>query len=389
MPQPLFRLGDHGPAVAQVRDHLARLGLLIGEPAQRLDDASLDAQFDPAVEQAVRAFQQQRGLNADGIVGVETWRRLDDARWRLGDRVLRLVSRRMVTGDDVVALQRRLLELGFDPGRVDGVFGPDTDHALRDLQRNLGIPLDGLCGPVTFKALDRLARTVTGGEPHALREAERLRRSGPGLAGKVVVIDPGHGGADPGVRAHGMTEAEVTSDLAARIEGRLAAVGVVAVLTHGRLPDSADPIADGPRAHLANEVDADLVLSLHCDGSANAHAQGVATFFYGAGRHGVHSVVGEAFADLLQDEVVARTDLLDGRVDGKTWELLRGTRMPAVRLELGYLTHPGDAARLADAAFRDAVAEAVLVALQRLYLPGQVDLTTADIGVTGLTEPVG
>ena len=60
----------------------------------------------------------------------------------------------------------------------------------------------------------------------------------------------------------------------------------------------------------------------------------------------------------------------------KTWELLRLTRMPVVRLELGYVTHPGDAARLADPAFRDTVAEAVLVAVQRLYLPPDLDPPT-------------
>ena len=68
---------------------------------------------------------------------------------------------------------------------------------------------------------------------------------------------------------------------------------------------------------------------------------------------------GEQFAGLLQRELVARTDLLDCGIHGKTWDLLRRTRMPAVRLEVGYVTHPGDAARLADPAFRDTVAEAV------------------------------
>jgi N-acetylmuramoyl-L-alanine amidase len=178
----------------------------------------------------------------------------------------------------------------------------------------------------------------------------------------------------------------VVFDLASRIEGRLAAVGVTAVLTHGRLDPDALPPTDAERARLANEVDADLVLSLHTDGSANPAAQGVATFYYGAGRHGVHSVVGEAFADLLQAEVVARTDLLDGHTDAKTWELLRGTRMPAVRLEVGYLTHAGDAARLADPQFRDAVAEAVLVSLQHLYLPQDPAVVVLDPPVH---EPVG
>jgi N-acetylmuramoyl-L-alanine amidase len=75
---------------------------------------------------------------------------------------------------------------------------------------------------------------------------------------------------------------------------------------------------------------------------------------------------------LLQHEIVERTDLLDARTDAKTWELLQRTRMPAVRLDVGYLTHSGDAARLADPAFRDTVAEAVLVSLQRLYQPTDV-----------------
>jgi len=126
---------------------------------------------------------------------------------------------------------------------------------------------------------------------------------------------------------------------------------------------------------LANRLDADLVVSLHADGQSVPQAQGVATFFYGAGPSGASSAVGRRVAELVQDEVVSRTDLLDGRIDGKTWDLLRHTRMPAIRLEVGYLSNPGDAARLADPAFRDTIAEAVLVALQRLYLPREAPAT--------------
>jgi N-acetylmuramoyl-L-alanine amidase len=375
VPHPVYRFGDHGPAVAQIRDHLRRLEFLPAEPttpvaAHSLDDA-LDAPFDATVERAVRAFQQRRGLIADGVVGSATWRCLDDARWRLGDRVLRYGVHHMQTGDDVAALQGRLHELGFDPGRIDGIFGPDTERALQEFQRNVGTPADGLCGPVTFKALDRLARTVVGGEPHLIREVQRLQRSGPGLAGKVIVIDPGHGGSDRGVTAGELCEADLVADLAARIEGRLGAVGATAFLTRGpALPDQA-PLTEGARAAFANDLDADLLLSLHIDAHDSPHAQGVAAFYYGSGGpRGVHSAVGERFAELLQREIVERTDLLDARTDAKTWELLQRTRMPAVRLDLGYLTHPGDCARLVDPAFRDTVAEAVLVSLQRLYQVG-------------------
>ena len=329
MTQQSYRLGDHGPAVAQIRDHLALLGLLSDEPAER-SSAEWDAAFDAEVDAAVRAFQQQRGLIADGVVGPSTWRRLDGARWALGDRVLRYGTRHMQHGDDVAALQKRLHDLGFDPGRIDGIFGPDTEHGLKELQRNLGIPADGLCGPVTFRSLDRLARTVVGGEPHRIREAERLHHRGPGLAGKVIVIDPGHGGPDRGVCANGLAEADVVADLASRIEGRLGAVGVTAFLTRGTSVDT--PTASEPeRASFANEVDADLVISLHTDGHDSPHAQGVATFYYGTSG-GSSDAVG---------------DRRDVRRPGAARD--RGSHRPARRThrrqDLGHPAAHGDAGR--------------------------------------------
>ena len=364
-----LRRGDNGPAIAQVRAHLSRLGYV--PPIPLVDP---DQPFDESVERAVLAFQQQRGLACDGVVGRQTWRLLDEARWRLGDRVVRYAPSHLMAGDDIAALQRRLLELGFAPGRIDGMFGPDTEHALRDFQRNVGIPVDGLCGPVTFAALDRLARTVVGGTPDELRETERWVGSGPGLAGKLIVIDPGHGGRDTGSVGHGLVESEVVADLAARIEGRLVAVGVSAYLTRGQLAPDVDPPDETDRARFANRLDADLLLSLHCDSQTTSRAQGVACFHSGAGPSGAWSAVGRTVAEQVQSELVGRTDLLDGRIDGKTWDLLRRTRMPAVRLEVGYLSNAHDAARLAQAAFRDTVAEAVLVALQHVYQPVSADL---------------
>ena len=86
----------------------------------------------------------------------------------------------------------------------------------------------------------------------------------------------------------------------------------------------------------------------------------------------------------MQREIVARTDLLDCKVHAKTWELLRLTRMPAVRLELGHLTSARDAARLAEPSFRDTVAEALLVAVQRLYLPADLDPPTGVLRLVDL-----
>jgi N-acetylmuramoyl-L-alanine amidase len=370
-----YRRGDHGPVIAEVRAKLARLGLL----AQADGDV-----FDDAVDRAVRGFQQARGLRADGIVGPETYRALDEARWRLGDRLLLHAVTHPFVGDDVAELQQRLIEMGFDPGRCDGIFGRRTEAALREFQRNVGLPADGTCGPATLKSLERLRRTVTGGSPQAIREQERLMRSGPALAGKVVVLDPGHGGADRGAVGNGLEEAALVEDLAARIEGRLGALGVAAYLTRGADFSPADP----ERATFANDAAADLFISLHVDGAADPQCQGVATFFYGAAAPGssVRSAAGERLATLLQREIVARTDLLDCHSHARTWELLRLTRMPAVRVEIGYATNPGDATRLASVEFRETVAEAVIAAVQRLYLPPERDVPTGQFRMPVLTR---
>ena len=171
-----------------------------------------------------------------------------------------------------------------------------------------------------------------------------------------------------------LSEADITLDLARRIEGRLAATGVLAVITRSA---DADP-DEVERADTANRLGADLVVSLHCETSESATANGVAAYFYGHDRPGAWSAVGERLADLMRREVVARTGLVDCQSHPRTWDLLRRTTMPAVRLDVGYLTNPDDATLLASPAFRDTVADAVVVAIQRLYLGEQ------DMSMTGV-----
>ena len=127
------------------------------------------------------------------------------------------------------------------------------------------------------------------------------------------------------------------------------------------------------------------MISLHVDRALSPHANGVAAYFYGNRLTGSVSAQGERLADLLRREVTARTDLLDCGVQGKTWDLLRRTRMPAVRLECGYVTHSGDAARLADPSFRDVLAEAVVAGVQRLFLPADADAPTGEIRLSDIT----
>jgi N-acetylmuramoyl-L-alanine amidase len=169
----------------------------------------------------------------------------------------------------------------------------------------------------------------------------------------------------------GVSEADLMLDLARRLEGKMAATGMEALLTRGpnNCPDEAE------RARFANEAGADLILSLHSDGNSSPNAQGVATFHYGTG-NGTSSTVGEALAGFIQREVTARTSMRNCGSHPKSWDLLRLTRCTAVRVEVGYLTNTEDRARLATPGFRDIVAEGILVAVKRLYLLGKDDQPT-------------
>ena len=372
-PSPLLRRGAGGDDVADLKVRLVELGHL--DPGALADD-----DFDDATGIGVRLFQQVRGLSVDGIVGPLTREALQEAGWRLGERVLEEVTGRRMRGDDVAALQHRLLQLGFAVGRVDGSFGRITAQALAEFQSNIGLPADGCAGPATFKALGRLSPMVANGRADVLRDNERILVAGPRLTGKVVVIDPAHGGDDTGNTGNGLTEADLAFDLSGRVAERLAAHGAVAIRTRSRN----DCPTDRQRADLANDHGADLVLSLHFDAIPSPRGNGVASYYFGSGTHSVGSSVGERLADLINRETCMRTGLRNGGSHGKTWDILRFTAMPAVHTELGYLSNADDAARLADTDVLDTIADALVVAIQRLFLPPDLDFTTGRLELDGL-----
>lgn len=351
----LLRKGDTGPGVDDVRDRLTRLHFLAPGAATE--------EFDSELEQAVCAFQQSRGIPADGVVGPQTFRHLEEARWKLGDRVLIYTPGHLISGDDVLELQQRLTRMGFDCGSPDGIFGPRTDQAVREFQRNVGLEPDGTAGFTTFWAFDRLSRNVSEADSTGVRERLSLDALRSGVAGKIVVLDPGGADAD---EQFAVTEAVILADVCSRLEGRLAALGTEVYYTR---PPTPELVRERERADFANGTGAHLLLSLHVERVNLPGANGVATFYYGEPEGSRHSIGGRVAAQHIQNEITARTDLTDCRSHPRTWDLLRMTKMPIVWVELGYLSHPRDAARLSDARFRDVLAESLAAAVVRFFAP--------------------
>lgn len=286
----VLRRGDRGESLRDLHQRLAGCD-------QAVDTDEPD-EFGRATEQAVRAFQEARGLRVDGIVGRETWAALVESGYALGDRLL-YVRRPMLRGDDVLELQHRLNALGFDAGRDDGIFGTDSARALMEFQGAAGLPPDGICGASTIGALDRVG-SFAAGSAAALRE--RLRAGPPRLGGRRIFV-----ASTPGLAAIGDRVVKLLLDR-----------GAVAVHDASGGDDSAI-------AAEANQFGADLFLALRA-GTAAGHR--CAYFASARFRSEVGAAVATEIDASLRTVLPARSG-----VEGKAYAVLRETRMPAVVCE--------------------------------------------------------
>lgn len=351
--------GDAGPAVRDVQGRLRVAGI---------DVEDVPGRFGVGTTEAVRRFQQTRGLTSDGVVGADTWIALVDAAHALGDRLL--YSRRpLLRGDDVLELQRRLSRLGFDPGPVDGIFGADTDHAVRDFQHNCGVEVDGIVGPGTVRGLRALHR-----DHQHVGAVEVLERLDPPAGGRPlatgrIMIDPVGGPDSPGRSRDGAAEHEIVWDIARRICGQLGALGAHAVLTR-----SATETPDVPtRAARANDGDADVVVVVRVAHLDHEAAHGAAAYYFGG--DGDRSPEGLRLAELTVRALARRLGTPDCRAHPSRTQILREVRAPAIVADVGFLSHDLEGAALLRPDHRHAIADALTGALTQWW-SGAVDPRT-------------
>lgn len=288
-----LQLGQRNEAVRDLQRRLAATGFDIGgdEPGD----------FGPGTREALVAFQSSRGLRVDGVCGSHTWVNLVEAGRVLGERLLYLRAP-MLRGDDVLTMQRRLNTLGFDAGREDGIFGPDTTRALTAFQHDAGLAVDGICGPATLDLLARLGSTaVDAGSVASLRERERLRDPGSLDGRRVFVVVEG------GLVALGDA-----------LDRELRELGAQTILEAGDHHDSALALE-------AARFEADVCLVLR-----TGEDPGLAISYFGSGTF--RSELGCRIALRLMEEIPSTLGLV--RCEAKTYPILRETRMATVLVEL-------------------------------------------------------
>jgi len=150
-----IRLNATGPAVRDVQHRLQSLGYDLGQEGE-------DGRFGNATATAVKAFRAAAGLPAGESVNQATWSALVDATFMLGDRVLYLRMPHFHVRD-VRPVRTALAALGF-ARLLDGIFGHNSERAVRDFQTNVGMEGDGIVGSSTIRAIERLRPAWQGKE---------------------------------------------------------------------------------------------------------------------------------------------------------------------------------------------------------------------------------
>lgn len=226
----------------------------------------------------------------------------------------------------------------------------------------------------------------------------------PGLAAERaprVVIDPGHGGGQAGAQGlKGLQEKQLALQLARRLEARLTAAGVRVTLT--RTQDADVPLST--RVALANQQAPDLFVSLHANSmptrSLRARTEGIETYFLSAAASGEaarrtaarenaeaptrrsaggQDTLTRILADLVRTEahvdasrlayavhprLIAATQAFDRGVQQAPFFVLTGVEAPAILVEVGFISHPEEGARLATAAYQERLAGALAQGVQ-------------------------
>ena len=192
---------------------------------------------------------------------------------------------------------------------------------------------------------------------------------------KVVYLDAGHGGYDPGASYFGISEKSLTLAIQSRVKDKLEAEGYQVVTT--RTSDTYVDLTDRSRA--ANASESDIFVSIHINASGSSAAQGIETYYYqpyaeypsriNATYHAnpTRLSMSDTLANAIQSSLINATGAQNQGVKRQTFAVLRETTSPAVLLELGFLSNPQEAARLNTSAYQETLANAIVAGIKRYY----------------------
>ncbi|MDI6707049.1 MAG: N-acetylmuramoyl-L-alanine amidase family protein [Bacillota bacterium] len=179
----------------------------------------------------------------------------------------------------------------------------------------------------------------------------------------LVVIDPGHGGQDPGATTKdGVQEKDLNLDVALRLKGILEGMGFRTLMT--RQDDTFVDLYG--RAEIANEANADLYMSVHFNAHTSTSIYGVEILYYPSSKNELDNRDNYTYAKIIQEELLKELKTVDRGLDPRDkLVVIRETKMPAVIAELGFLTNSSEKALITTEAYRQKCAQALANGIKR------------------------
>ena len=178
-----------------------------------------------------------------------------------------------------------------------------------------------------------------------------------GLEGKVIVLDPGHGGKDPGALGDENKEKELTLSTAKKVKTKLEAAGAKVLMT--RTGDTYPTLSD--RVAFSKKNKADVFISIHFNSSSSSSANGIDTFYWTTYKNE------KALATYVQKEVIESTGLNSRGVKTGNFQVIRENNMQAILIELGFISNPDEEAVIETSKFQNNAAEGIVNGLEAYF----------------------
>ncbi len=182
----------------------------------------------------------------------------------------------------------------------------------------------------------------------------------PKAKNQIVVVDPGHGGSEPGAVYGGIYERDLNLDISLRLYKMLKGAGVKVYMT--RVKDTFVGLTDRPE--YANSLNASLFVSIHNNAMENnSGINGTMTYWYPSENEGDYGISRKKLAQIIQTELLRYLDTQDKRVRTNNLAVLTRTKMPSVLVEVGFMSNPQELEKLKQESFRQKAAEALYVGI--------------------------
>ncbi len=341
----IIKKNSWGERVTDLQRRLKLLGYNLG-----IKD--IDGIFGASTEDAVRKFQQDRGLLVTGVVDQGTWQELVDAGYKIGERMLYL-KYPPFRGDDVRTLQLWLKTLGFYPYNENGIFCERTHKALIEFQNNMDITDDGIAGEETLQHLKSLKRIIISKKTSNFPIIKNSQK-GKKLKENKVILDCSENIEDAEAGEKYLNEKiYICRSIVNFCRDILSKNGIKVLLSSGE--DERQNIFLYDRIEYINRSRTDLLISIDLNYSVDKNANGCSCFYFKGLKS--YSIPGHRAANIIQDKIVRGLNVLDCRIHGANYAILKETKMTSVLVEPAFISNYNERERLNKTGYQMKISE--------------------------------